>query len=78
MQITLLRDQIVGTGKIQYPQTIQKDGKLKDEVSRAGRVVKINEGKRGDVVDLSDAVCERLVSLGSALVGEHKNLPKLT
>lgn len=73
MEITLTRNQIIGTGTIEHPKVFhQKSGKFIPDVSRAGRVTKINEGFRGQVVDLKEDVAERLCSLGSALIGSHK------
>lgn len=81
MEVTLTRPQIIGPGKIEYPQTFHKgSGKYVPDVTRAGRVVKLNTGKRGEVVDLPESVAERLCALGNAMIGNipESKLPSLT
>ena len=80
MEITLLRDSILGVGKIDYTKTFHRpSNKFVPDMTRAGRVTKLNSGVRGDVVDLPEATAERLIGLGSALIGSHKkeNLPTI-
>lgn len=63
MKVKLIRDSIVGVGKILRPDTEEWQG----QAVKCGIVTELNTAMAGDVVNLSDADAGRLIQLGSAV-----------
>jgi len=62
MKIQLLRDSIIGPGKIERPPVEDWQG----DAVKSGMVTELNVASAGDVINLKETDANRLIQLGSA------------
>jgi hypothetical protein len=69
MEIQLTRDSIIGTGTIKHHNKANE--KLKGGASVSGYVDKLRSGVAGKVYEVTDAIADRLIGLGSAILASE-------